>query len=126
MIPHPNTREEVSVVLDWIHDELTEQEIMHVLDQDDDNPNLWTVAAHDESGHVNLGFVSWNDVENELILIAFDPSRANHDTMEGVPEDESLCHWYPSDVDMLVLHLNGGVRDVMNKYARLMLTSVAV
>ena len=121
MIPHPNTRNEVCAALDFLHDELSALELIHGQEQDELDPNLWTVVAHDSCGHINLGFVGWSTPLARVVFVGYDPMVANHDEAEGVEEDDSLCRFELADADMMLMHLSGDVRDIVARYRQIAL-----
>ena len=121
MLPtfRPNTRSELAAALDFIHQSLEEMGIPHVEEQDDENPDVWSVAALDSTDHANAGLVAWNKNTNQIEFLAHDPVRENHDLAEGIPEEESRCWWSAESAENMVLHLNGSAREIMDKLRRL-------
>lgn len=116
MIDYSTTHGEVAAALDHIAETLAEHELLHVQEQDKDNPNLWTVAARDDSGYINIGFVGWSDVTNDVAFVAHNASRGTHDTEEGVQEDDSTALYTCADVDTFLLYLTGEVREIEADY----------
>lgn len=123
MINHSNSRQEVRDAIDIVHEALNDLGIVHAFDGDESTPNLWTVAAHDSYGYDNVAFISWDDKGDKLSFIALDPLRANHAITEGLPIEDSPCHYEAPDLAMLVLHLSGTVRQVTNEHRRMVLES---
>jgi hypothetical protein len=119
MIPHPNTHPDLAAALDFLHDALTEAELIHAQEQDEDNPNLWTVAVRDDDGYDNVGFVAWSDKTGKVEFIAHNPVIVNHDKGEDVPEEDCKGWWDCRSADNMLLHLMGEVRRIMAKTHRI-------
>jgi hypothetical protein len=123
LIPHPGTRDEVAAVLDWLDSELDALELIHAQEQDELDPNLWTVVAHDASGYINLGFVGWSVPLARVVFVGYDPLIAHHDEAEGIEDDDSCCRWEMPDADTMLMHLSGTVRDIVADHRRMILES---
>lgn len=111
--PEIPCREEVVNVIRFIKDRLEAKGIAYEMEQADPNPNVFSFISMDGAGRANLGFVSWCENPDRVGYAAFDPARAKHDEMEGVPEEESACWWVPKDAEMMAMHLDGTVRQVV-------------
>lgn len=115
--PERPCREEVRAVIAYIRDQLTAQSIPFAAEQDDlENPNCWAISSRDHAGYEHLGLVSWSESEGKVVYAGLKPEVARRDTLEGVPEDESLCWWQPRDAQMFVQALDGTVREIMAEY----------
>lgn len=109
-------RSEVLAVIRMIRDSLEASRLLHVTEQCvDENADLFACACHDATGHVNLGYVGWSDRDGRVAYAAHKPEVENHDTAEGVAPEESLCWWTPDSAEAMVLHLNGGVRAMIER-----------
>ncbi len=108
-------RSEVANVIAFIKDSLTAAQLFHAIEQDDLNPNVFTVAAYDDD-YINSGIVGWNEIEQRVMYLCHDPSRENHDVMEGIDENESKCWWDARSAAVFLMHLDGSAREVIAKY----------
>jgi hypothetical protein len=115
MIPRPNTHPDLAAALDFLEEALIEAELVYVQEQDDNDPNLWTVAVRDNDGYDNVGFVGWSEQLGTVGFIALDPMTANHDMKKGVPEEDCKGFWDCKSADVMLLHLTGEVRRIMAK-----------
>ncbi len=112
--PDQPCRAEVEYVIRFIRDRLVEAELVHVTEQDPDDPNLFLCAAHDEDSRINTGYVGWSPA-GTVIFAAHKPEVENHDTAEGVPSEQSKCWWTPPSAEIFVMHLCGDVRAIVEK-----------
>lgn len=117
MTYHSGAHSELQCILDIIHQVLDEEEIYHVCEAAEENPNTYSYASIDHNDHFNFGFVSRQN-DGTFVYAAFDPIRANHDEAEGIPEDESRCWWHPADMAMFINFLNGTVSEVMGEFRK--------
>lgn len=113
MIERANTHPDVVAAVDYLRDALTELELLHAAEQDEENPNLWTVVAHDDNGHINLAFVGWDRALSKVVFFAHNLQRDMHDMAEGVEDEDSKPWWEIPNADDLLLYLTGRVRDVL-------------
>ncbi len=108
-------RSEVANVIAFLRDSLTAAQLFYAIEQDDLNPNVFTVAAYDDDCYVNSAIVGWDKEKGCVVYLAHDPSRENHDIAEGIPEEDSKCWWSAGTAAMLLLHLTGEVREIRAK-----------
>lgn len=112
--PNRPCRPEVLQVIRFIRDSLEAQELLHVTEQDEENPDVFLCQAFDEDEHINAGLVGWDDAEERVRFYAYDPVRIRHNEAEGVDRtaDSEWC-WEAKGAMTFVDHLNGTVREVM-------------
>ncbi len=110
-------RPEVLIVVNEITHRLNKFNILYSLEHsnDESNPNSFIIIAHDEHDYLNSAVIDWSEKMNRVYILAHDPARENHDVQEGVPVEDSKCWWECPDVEMLMLHLDGSVRQIMKK-----------
>ncbi len=108
-------RSEVANVIAFIKDSLTAAQLFHAVEQDDLNPNVFTMAANDNDGYLNSAIVGWDAANGRVAYLCHDPSRENHDVAEGIPEEDSKCWWSAGTAAMLLMHLKGEVRKIRAK-----------
>ena len=118
----PETHSQLACCLDFIAQSLDEEEIIHLIEPTE-NPNTWSVAAYDDSDHINSGMVAWSEKEGKLIFCAFDPIRENEAAAEGVSEELAKPWWRPKDAEMMLSFLLGEVREIIAKAVRIGLDS---
>jgi hypothetical protein len=108
------TRDEVKAALNTISEALQGKFDFTVEQVEQANPDCFWVVC-EAGGYQNAGFAGWDKEKNELAFVCLDPSRAKHDEVEGVPEDESKCWWRATDTEIFIMHLNGSVREILKK-----------
>ncbi len=116
-------RSEVQNVVQFLRDSLTAAQLYHAVIQDDLNPDVYTVAAHDEDDYLNSAIVGWDKEKECVVYLCHDPSRENHDLAEGIPEEDSKCWWSAGSAAMLLMHLTGEVREIRAKQRKIELDS---
>lgn len=95
--------------------------LMHVCEQDEENPLLYTLAAYDDNGYVNTGFVCLSD--GRLHFLCHNPEQANRDELEGVPEEDSKQWWQADSKEVFFLFLSGEVREIVGRFRQIALDS---
>ncbi len=121
---HPDSRPEVADVIREISEELTAAQLLHVCEADPENPDIYTVAAHDDDGFVNTGLCGWSETQGTVFYACHNPVTEAHDKAEGVPDDESKCWWSAQSTEVFVWHLSGRVRKMAAKWQRVMQESM--
>lgn len=117
------THSDLQSAIQWLKAELTAAQLFHVCEQDEDNPNIFTLAAHDDNDHINTGIAAWSDEDQQLHFICHNPGTARHDELEGVPEDESKQWWEAKTRENMLLHLTGEVREIVGRFRQIALDS---
>lgn len=111
-------RSEVANVVQFLRDSLTAAQLFHVVEQDDLNPDVFTVAAYDDD-YINSGIVGWDEGRQCCAYLCHDPARDTHNTAEGVPEEENRCWWSAGSSAMMLLFLKGDVREIVSRHQSL-------
>jgi hypothetical protein len=99
-------------------DEIEGEPTSFVFEQDNLNPNVFLVAVLDEDNHANVAMVGWGDEQSEIFMFCHIQAIENHDIAEGVSESDSKCWLVVPDLKMLILFLDGSVREVINENIR--------
>jgi hypothetical protein len=99
--------------LEFEGDELGEDGLHFVYEQDEENYNAFSIAALDEDGYANSALIGWSEEKGELFIVCHNPMTESHDVAEGIDANESKCWWTCPSLDMLILHLDGTVRQVI-------------
>lgn len=108
-------RPEVANVIAFLRDSLTAAQLLHAIEQDDLNPNVFTVAAYDDD-YVNSGIVGWDAAKEQVLYLCHDPARDSHNTAEGVADEDNRCWWSAGSAAMMLMHLKGEVREIVAKH----------
>ena len=116
MIDDLKIQKDLTEALDSIRQVLNENQAIHVIRQEEENPYCFTCAAKDHAGYLNVGFVAWDKENDRVTFLAYDPLRANHDEAEGIPLKDSKCFWDAKNVENFILHLTGDVREIVKKH----------
>jgi hypothetical protein len=87
----------------------------HAIEQCDENPNVFSIAAIDKSDHSNIGMIAYDNETKEICFFCYNPITGKHDEMEGIPEEESRCWWNAKELKIFLMFLTGEVRDIMLK-----------
>ncbi len=95
--------------------------LLHVCEQDEENPNLFTFAAHDDNGYLNSGLVCLSD--GAIHYLCHNPEQANRDALEGIDEDDSKQWWNAHDKETFLLFLTGEVREIVGRFRKIALDS---
>lgn len=62
--------------------------------------------------------------EGQPVMICMNLELANHNSMEGVPEEDSKHWWIAPDVDIFARFLMGDVRSIMEKQRKIDLAAI--
>lgn len=111
-------REEVANVIRFIKDSLTAAQLFYAIEPIPENPDAFTIAAHDDDGYVNSGILGWDNAAGTVRYFAYDPVRINHNEAEGIENGEVA--WETKTAEFFVAHLTGEVREIQAKYQRLL------
>lgn len=111
------TREEIRNAITFISESLEIQNLTHLVEiMEEENPDCFSITCYDKDKYINFGLVGWDAAENRVFMAAYDQIRANHDSLEGVPEDDSKCWFVPQHVEHMIWHLSGRLRQLIAQY----------
>lgn len=119
MIELTPTHPEVFKALKILEDTLTEMEIIHFIEQDSDNPDLWSVGAAEEREDypddpvVHMGFVGLNKNTKEVNFAGYDSGRTARNEKEGISGNDGLEMVDLKSLDMMVLWLTGDFHRIL-------------
>lgn len=119
MIELTPTHPDVFRALKILEDTLTEMEIVHFVEQDSDNPDLWSVGAAEEREDypddpvLHMGFVGLNKSTKEVNFAGYDSGRTERNAKEGIGGDAGLEMVDLKSLDMMVLWLTGDFHRIL-------------
>jgi hypothetical protein len=87
----------------------------YTIEQCDENPNVFSVAAIDNSDYANVGMVAYDIEKKDVSFFCYNSLTGNHDQMEGIPEEDSRCWWDAKESKIFLMFLTGEVREIMEK-----------
>lgn len=119
MIEITPTHPDVFKALKILEDTLTEMEIIHFIEQDAENPDLWSVGAAEEREDcpddpvVHMGFVGLNKSTKEVNFAGYDSGRTARNEKEGISGNDGLEMVDLKSLDMMVLWLTGDFHRIL-------------
>lgn len=119
MIELTPTHPEVFKALKILEDTLTEMKIVHFIEQDSDNPDLWSVGAAEEREDspddpvIHMGFVGLNKNTKVVSFAGYDSGRTARNAKEGIDGDAGLEMVDLKGLDMMVLWLTGDFHRIL-------------
>jgi hypothetical protein len=94
-------------------------EITHFIEQDADNPDLWSVGAAEypedapEKPIIHMGFVGMNANTKSVSFAGYDMARTARNEKEGIEGDDGLEMVDLKRLDMMVLWLTGDFHRIL-------------
>lgn len=119
MIELKPTHPEVLKALTILEDTLNEMEIVHFIEQDSENPNLWSVGSAEEVEDrpddpiLHMGFVGLNKNTKAVSFAGYDSGRTARNAKEGISGDAGLELVDLKTLDMMVLWLTGDFHRIL-------------
>ena len=119
MIEIKPTHPEVYKALKILEDTLEEMEITHFIEQDSENPDLWSVgSAEEQENHpdkpiIYMGFVGLNKNTKQVNFAGYDSGRTARNEKEGLDGDAGLEMVDLKTLDMMVLWLTGDFNKIL-------------
>lgn len=107
-------REEIANVVHFVEQTLTAAGVKHAFQQDDENPNLWSVAAVSED-RLYMAFVAWNEEDQCVSYLGHDKVEERRREAEGFSPDMALAFVNLHNAYCLTLWLKGEVREIQAK-----------
>ena len=119
MIELKPTHPEVYAALKILEDTLNEMEIIHFIEQDSENPDLWSVGSaeeredHPDDPVLHMGFVGLNKATKTVSYAGYDSGRTARNAKEGISGDAGLEMVDLKSLDMMVLWLTGDFHKIL-------------
>jgi len=119
MIELTPTHPEVRAALKILEDTLTELKITHFVEQDSENPDLWSVGSAEEREDrpddpvIHMGFVGLNNNTKTVCFAGYDSGRTARNAKEGIDGDAGLEMVDLKGLDMMVLWLTGDFHRIL-------------
>ena len=119
MIELKPTHPEVLRALKILEDTLEEMKITHFIEQDADNPDLWSIGSAEERDEkpdepvIHMGFVGLNKNTKAVSFAGYDSGRTARNAKEGIGGDAGLEMVDLKTLDMMVLWLTGDFHRIL-------------
>lgn len=119
MIETKPTHPEVHKALKILEDTLEDMEITHFIEQDSENPDLWSVGSAEERQSrpddpvIHMGFVGLNKNTKSVSFAGYDSGRTARNEKEGITGDDGLEMVDLKGIDMMVLWLTGDFHRIL-------------
>lgn len=119
MIELKPTNPEVFKALKILEDTLEEMGITHFIEQDADNPDLWSVGSAEERKDkpddpvIHMGFVGLHKESKTVSFAGYDSGRTARNAKEGISGDAGLEMVNLKSLDMMVLWLTGDFHRIL-------------
>ncbi len=126
MIELKPTNPEVYAVVKIIEDTLNELEVIHWIQQDESNPDLWSISSgeipEDDPKHpvIHLCFIGWDKTAKAVKFAGHDMARTARNEKEGMEPDEAMSLLDLKTIDMTVLWLTGDFHRILSDAQRKM------
>lgn len=119
MIELKPTHPDVRAALKILEDTLAELEITHFVEQDYENPDLWSVGSAEEREDrpddpvIHMGFVGLDKKTGSVAFAGYDSGRTERNAKEGISGDAGLEMVNLKSLGMMVLWLTGDFHRIL-------------
>jgi hypothetical protein len=119
MIEIKPTHPDVYKALKILEDTLEEMKITHFIEQDSENPDLWSVGSAEERENrpddpvIHMGFVGLNKNTKGVSFAGYDSGHTARNEKEGITGDDGLEMVDLKGLDMMILWLTGDFHRIL-------------